>query len=203
MLETGIMEYGRMAISTAYGKTAYGKMVILTENGNLGLKSNPEMDIKNKFSFMKKKRVITKVKEISDVIYSSSRIRISKELNGELFFEIENEVTADLSEAIAIAIQKDIKDETFWKTSFNIDINNISPDKALYWLSGGDVEWLSKNHYNINWSEVYLTYQEEFGLTIIDIILKAKNFEDIRKKFIQKLNLPILYEFALEKNIIK
>ena len=178
-------------------------MVILTENGNLGLKSNPEMDIKNKFSFMKKKRVITKVKEISDVIYSSSRIRISKELNGELFFEIENEVTADLSEAIAIAIQKDIKDETFWETSFNIDINNISPDKALYWLSGGDAEWLSKNHYNINWSEVYLTYQEEFGLTIIDIILKAKNFEDIRKKFIQKLNLPILYEFALEKNIIK
>jgi len=173
------------------------------ENGNLGLKSNPEMDIKNKFSFMKKKRVITKVKEIANVIYSSNRIRISKELNGELFFEIENEVTADLSEAIAIAIQKDIKDEIFWKTSFNIDINNISPDKALYWLSGGDTEWLSKNHYNINWSEVYLTYQEEFGLTIIDIILKAKKFEDIRKKFIQKLNLPILYEFALEKNIIK
>ena len=178
-------------------------MAILKANGFQELKSNPVMDIKNKFSFMKKKRVITKVKEITDVIYSSSRIRVSKELNGELFFEIENELTADLSEAIAIAINKGIIDKEFWKIEFNVDINNISPDKTLYWLSGGDAEWISKNHYNFNWSEVYLTFQEEFGLTIINIITKANNFEDIRKGFNEKLNLPILYEFALEKNLIK
>jgi hypothetical protein len=52
------------------GKLAFGKMVILRANGFQELKSNPAMDIKNKFSFMKKKRVITKVKEITDVIYS-------------------------------------------------------------------------------------------------------------------------------------
>jgi hypothetical protein len=178
-------------------------MDILTENGNLGLKSNPVMDIKNKFSFMKKKRVITKVKEISEVIYVSKRVRVSKELNGELFFEIENEITTDLSEAIVIALHKNIKEEEFWKLTFNIDVNKISPDKALYWLSGGDKEWIPKNYYNLNWSEVYLAYQEEFGLTIIDIITDSYTFEDIKRGFIEKLNLSILYEFALEKNIIK
>jgi hypothetical protein len=99
---------------------------------------------------------------------------VSKELNGELFFEIENELTADLSEAIAIAINKGIMDKEFWKITFNVDINNIAPDKTLYWLSGGDVERKSKNHYNFNWSEVYLTFQEEFGLTIIKYNNKSK-----------------------------
>jgi hypothetical protein len=178
-------------------------MVTLTVNGSLGLKTNPEMDIKNKFSFMKKKRVLTKVKEITEVIYASSRVRVSKELNGELFFEIENEITSDLSEAIAIALHKGIIDKEFWKITFNIDINNISPDKALYWLSGGDIEWISKNHYNFNWSEVYLAYQEEFGLSIIDIISNSYNFEEIKKEFLNKLNLSILYEFALENNFVK
>lgn len=161
------------------------------------------MDIKNKFSFMKKKRVITKVKELSEVIYSSRKVRVSKELNGELFFEIENEMTADLSEAIAIAIAKKINEENFWLIKPEININNISPDKTLYWLTGGDKEWITKNHYKYNWSDVYLSFQEEFGLMIVDILNKSNNFGEIRNKFIEKLNLPILYEFALEKNFVK
>jgi len=151
---------------------------------------------------MKKKRVITKVRETSSVIYNSERIRVSKELNGELFFEIENELTSDLSEAIAIVISKGINDTEFWQTSFNIDINNISPDKTLYWLSGGDREWINRNHYNKSWSEVYLTFQEEFGMTVINIINKSNTFGEIKKAFMRKLNLPIMYEFALEKGFI-
>jgi hypothetical protein len=152
---------------------------------------------------MKKKKVITKEKETSIVIFNSNNLRVSKELNGEMFFEIKNELTSDLSEAIAIAIIKGITDDNFWKTSFQIDMDNISPDKTLYWLSGGDKEWISKDNYTKSWSEVYLAYQEEFGLTIINIINKAKTFADIKKGFIKKLNLPTLYEFALEKGYLK
>jgi len=152
---------------------------------------------------MKKKRVITKERETSIVIYSSDRIRVSKELNGELFFEIENEITADLSEAIAIVLNKGINDNKFWETSFNININNIAPDKTLYWLSGGDREWISRTHYNKTWSEVYLTFQEEYGVSIIDIISKAKTFSDVKKEFLKKLNLPTLYEFSLDKGYLK
>jgi hypothetical protein len=151
---------------------------------------------------MKKKKVITKEKETSIVILSSKNLRVSKELNGEMFFEIKNELTSDLSEAIAIAIIYGINDDNFWNTSFQVDINNISPDKALYWLSGGDKEWISKDNYTKSWSEVYLTYQEEFGLTIINIINKSKTFSDIKGGFLKKLNLPTLYEFALDKGYL-
>lgn len=152
---------------------------------------------------MKRRRVITKEKETSVVIYSANKIRISKELNGELFFEIENELTSDLSEAIAMAINFGIKDEMFFNTLFNVNISNISPDKALYWLTGGDGEWVSKKHYNKSWSEVYLTYQEEYGLTIINIIEKANTLGEVRNGFIKYMNLPTLYEFSLKKGFIK
>ena len=105
---------------------------------------------------MKKKKVITKERDASIVIYGSDRIRVSKELNGELFFEIENELTSDLSEAIAIIINKGIIDGNFWKTTFNINMSNISPDKTLYWLSGGDREWITRTNYSKSWSDVYL-----------------------------------------------
>ena len=151
---------------------------------------------------MKKKKVITKERETSIVIYGSDRIRVSKELNGELFFEIENELTSDLAEAIAIIINKGIIDDNFWKITFNIDMNNISPDKTLYWLSGGDKEWITRVHYSKSWSDVYLSYQEEFGMVVFNIVNKSKTFGDIKKEFLKKLNLPTLYEFSLEKGFI-
>jgi hypothetical protein len=183
---------------------AYGREAILTELGRVVLESkNLQGYIKIKAFFMKKKKVITKERDTSLVIYSSNRIRVSKELNNQLFFEIENELTSDLAEAIAIFINFGINDSEFLKTSFNIDTNNISPDKTLYWLSGGDKEWATKQNYNKSWSEVYLSYQEEYGMLIINIINKAKTFGDIKNEFIKKLNLPTLYEFSLEKGYLK
>ena len=152
---------------------------------------------------MKRKKVITKERETSVVIYSSDKIRVSKELNGELFFEIENEVTSDMSEAVAMSMSFGIKDELFFDTKFNININKISPDKALYWLTGGDTEWVVKKHYNKAWSDVYLTYQEEFGLQIINIFKKSNTIGDVRNGFIKHMNLPTLYEFSLSKGFIK
>jgi len=144
---------------------------------------------------MKKKKVMTKERDTSVVIYSSDRIRVSEELNGELFFEIENELTSDVSEAIAIVMNKGITDINFWKTPFNINVNNISPDKTLYWLSGGDNEWIGRTNYSKSWSEVYLNFQEEFGMIIINII----------KYLVGNLllNIPTIYEFSLEKGYIK
>ena len=73
----------------------------------------------------KKVRVITKVRDTSIVIYNSDRIRVNKELNGELFFEIDNELTTDLAEAIAIVLNKGINDTIFWKTTYRRDKTKI------------------------------------------------------------------------------
>ena len=137
------------------------------------------------------------------VIFSSNRIRVSKEINGELYFEIENELTSDLSEAVAMVMNFGITDKEFLETTFNVNINNISPDKTLYWLSGGDKEWVTKNHYSKAWSDVYLSYQEEFGLMIINIIKKSKTLGDVMNGFTKYLNLSTLYEFSLEKGYLK
>jgi hypothetical protein len=56
------------------------------------------------------------------------------------------------------------------------------------------------NNYKKAWSEISLDFQEEFGLRIISILKKSKTMRDIRDGFLKYLNLPILYEFALEKN---
>ncbi len=150
---------------------------------------------------MSKKKLI--IKEMENIVYQSGRIKVCKELNNEMFFEIENELTTDLSEAIAMYINLNIKDTKFLDIEFKINTNNISPDKTLYWLSGGDKEWLSKNHYSKSWSEVYLEYQKEFGTMIIYIIKNSKTLNDVRNQFLSKMNLLTLYEFALNNGYIK
>ena len=152
---------------------------------------------------MKKKKVLTKERETSVMIYRSNKIRVSRELNGELFFEIENELTSDLSEAVAMVINLGIDDKLFFETTFNVNVENISPDKTLYWLSGGDREWVTKQHYSKSWADVYLSYQEEYGISIINIIKKSKTLGEVKNGFIKYFNLQTLYEFSLDKGFIK
>ena len=93
--------------------------------------------------------------------------------------------------------------EEIWNINLDkIDYYNISPDKALYWLTGGDYEWKEMHNYKKTWHESSLDFQEEFGLKIINILKLSKNLNDIREMFDRHLSLPILYEFALEKEII-
>ncbi len=83
--------------------------------------------------------------------WSDNLIKIDKE--GEnYYFEIGNIVTNDIAEAIAILMKTVNKNNKFWDIELN-DINfyNISPEKSLYWLSGGDKEWRYSNNYKLNW----------------------------------------------------
>ena len=59
------------------------------------------------------------------------------------------------------------------------------------------------NHYNRPWCDCYLEFQEEFGFLIINIIKKSKKLSDIRNGFMKYLNLPVLYNFAISKNMVK
>jgi hypothetical protein len=148
---------------------------------------------------MKRKKVDTE----PNYIYSNNMVRISKEEN-ENFFEIGKDFTADLAEAIAIMMRKkELSNSTVWNletTMFNCD---ISPEKALFWLSGGYTEWRTLEHYNKPWCECFIDFQEEFGFLIVNIIKRSKTLKDVRDGFIKHLNLPILYNFAISKDITK
>lgn len=146
---------------------------------------------------MKKRR---DVKENNVIIFKNNNVKITKEPNQYLFFEIKKEITSDIAEAISLMI--DIEDSELWEIELNKNIN-IDPEKCLYWLSGGDKEWLLLEHYNKNWVDCYLDFQEEFGFIIVEIIKNSKTLGDIRNGFIKYLNLPTLYDFAISKGFVK
>ena len=94
--------------------------------------------------------------------------------------------------------------DPIWNTEINkIIYEDITPEKALFWLTGGYAEWRTLNHYNRPWCDSYLEFQEEFGFIIINIIKKSKKLSDVRDGFLKYLNLPILYDFAISRNMIK
>ena len=151
---------------------------------------------------MKKRKVDTKLKG-SNNLYKNEFIDISKE-GDEYFFEIGNLLTNDIAEAVSIMIRRIDGNSEIWNLEINgVEIEKITPEKSLYWLSGGNDEWQTLENYNKPWSDCYLEFQEEFGMLIVNIIKKSKTFGDIKNKFIKMLNLQTLYDFALSRNMIR
>ena len=151
---------------------------------------------------MRKKKTL--LKEIgTKIIYDNNTIIISREGN-EWFFEIGKELTTDLGEAVSLLLRNCDASDEVWKTDIKeMNIDNISPEKSLYWLTGGEREWKTLEKYNRPWCDCYLDFQEEFGLLVISIIKRSKTLEDMRKHFIEYLNLPVLYDFALSRKLLR
>lgn len=123
--------------------------------------------------------------------------------NGKTFFEISNEITTDLAEAVSIMMRNRLKSDLIWETEVDYDIKEINPIKALYWLSGGKEEWGTLKNYKKPWHECNLLFQEKFGNTVLDIMKKSKNLKDIKDGFAKHLNLPTIYDFAIYQDLIK
>ena len=156
---------------------------------------------------MKRKRIdLETSKEVrrDKEILNQSILNVSKQSN-ENFFEIGGEATTDVAEAVSILMRKVQWNDPIWDMNIDKKIvyEDITPEKSLFWLSGGNTEWKTLNHYNRPWCYCYLDFQEEFGLLVISIIKRSKTLEDMRKHFIEYLNLPVLYDFALSKKLLR
>lgn len=152
---------------------------------------------------MRRKKTLLEIEVGSKIIFTDNVIRVSKEKN-EWFFEIGKELTTDIGEAVAVLIRSCDNTNQIWNIEIgDINIEHITPKKSLFWLTGGDKEWRTMEYYNTPWCDCYLDFQTEFGLKIINIIKKSKTLGDIRDYYIEYLNLPILYDFALSKNLLK
>ena len=150
---------------------------------------------------MKKRKL--DLKPMVNDIYNKGIVRASKEEN-EYFFEIGKELTSDVAEAVAILMRKVDFNEAIWDLEVsNIILENITPERSLFWLTGGYSEWRTLENYNKPWCDCYLDFQEEFGYLIVNIIKKSKTLKDIRENFLKYLNLPILYDFAINKKMIR
>ncbi len=137
-------------------------------------------------------------------LVNTNEIKISKHHGEDYFFEIGKNLTQDVIEGVILMMRENIE---ISNTSWNIEIKNINtyeidPRKSLYWLTGGDDEWMSNsNNYKYKWHECVNEFTEKFGEDIIDIIETSKTLLDVRKQIMDRLNLPILFEFALDRKI--
>lgn len=122
----------------------------------------------------------------------------------ELFFEVGKEITSDIAEATSILMRKFNESHYIWETRiFDIKIEDITPERSLFWLTGGNSEWKNLENYNRPWCDCYLDFQEEFGFMVIKIVKRSKTLGDIRNGFLKYLNLPTLYDFAIRKDLLK
>ena len=136
-------------------------------------------------------------------VFDDGILKISKEASN-YYFEIGGEVTFDVAEAVAIMMRVIDWSSPVWTIGISdIDTSKMSPERALYWLSGGNTEWKSLDNYDRPWCECYLDFQEEFGGLVYNIITNSSNMMDIRNAYVDKLGLTTLYEFALSKNFVK
>ena len=149
---------------------------------------------------MKKRKLA--IEELSEVVFSDEKIKINK-LGETFIFEIGKETTTDIAEGVAIMMKMIDNNHKIWDFEFEINEDKITPEKSLYWLTGGHTEWKQLEHYEKTWSDCYLIFQEEFGISIMNIIKKSKKLKDIREEFKRCLNLPTIYDFALSQNLIK
>jgi len=151
---------------------------------------------------MKRRKTSIKAKGAFDV-YVDDIVKISKEEN-EYFFEIGKDLTSDIAEAVSIMMRTIDWNNPVWDLEINdIDYSNVMPDKSLFWLSGGYEEWRILENYNKPWCECYLEFQEEYGVLIMNIIKRSKTLKEIRVNFLKHLSLPILYDFAISRNMVR
>lgn len=151
---------------------------------------------------MRRKKVALQVRGNCSV-FNDGILRISKEEN-EYYFEIGNEITCDVAEAVAIMMRKIDWSSAVWDLVIESkNLSSIAPERTLFWLSGGYTEWRTLDNYNRPWCDCYLEFQQEFGGLVYNITKRTRTLREIRDNFVRHLNLPILYEFAISKDFVR
>lgn len=158
---------------------------------------------------MANKREKKVMDESGILLYESDEVKVYKEPNGKLYFESNDPIlhgtfmSNDYAESVAalMRLPNVFSDNRLWKIKIN-EKYDITTSKVLYWLTGGNSEWDEKNHYKYEWDEIEPIFNHHFEDTILDIISKSKSLGDIKRGFMRHMNLPIIYEFALNNDLI-
>lgn len=157
--------------------------------------------LKNNKITMKRKKELTR--ELSETLLDTYTVTVNK-LDNSLYFLIGDKITSDVVEAVSMLMSKVDFNDTIWNINIkNIEFQNISTIKCLFWLSGGYDEWINSKNYNTSWENCSEDFDDRFGNLVIESVMKAKTLGDIRNFLIKNLNLSVLYDFALSKNFIK
>lgn len=135
-------------------------------------------------------------------IKNPGQLIINKEKKGQIFYEVGDEITMDIAEAVSIAMLREFPQDWVWQMPITFD-KNISPNKSLYWLSGGHKEWKTLSNYKESWSKVGDLFVNKWGDKIKQSVKKSKTLGDIKKYFNKECNFLDIYEFSIKNNLLK
>jgi hypothetical protein len=150
---------------------------------------------------MKRKKVDLQERGKNDV-YHFGVCRITKE-DMQYFFEVGGEVTCDVAEAVSILMRKVDWADPVWDVVIDANSEDVTPEKALFWLTGGYSEWRTLEHYSMPWATCYIHFQEKFGQLIANTISRCNTLGEMRDCFHLHLNLPVLYDFAIGAGLVR
>lgn len=172
-----------------------------------------ENDNRDDANKLKKLYAVTKRKNKSEddyhvarIVYDTDKLNICFHQD-RLCFQVyhsdlkEKVLTFDVAEAVAamMRIPKMLLDKEIWKIKITNKDKDIQPIKALYWLSGGNDEWVNLDNYNMSWSSASTFFEELLGKELKNGVNKCDTLGDIRKLLERRFNLGRLYELALSK----
>jgi len=149
------------------------------------------------------------IEESGSLLYESDQVKVWQEPNGKLFFESIDPILCgtfmsdDYAESVAalMRLPKVFNNDKLWKIKI-IDKYDITTTNVLYWLTGGDSEWVDNKNYKYGWNDVESIFNHRFEDVIFGIIDQSNTLGDIKRGFMKHLNLPVIYEFALNNNLI-
>jgi hypothetical protein len=142
--------------------------------------------------------------KMGNLLFESDLIKVSKEANKILYFESNQWQlnTYDVIEGVAALIKMNAPyEDKIWDIQVKEKWNS-SADKALYWLTGGDKEWLDGKRYKYQWKDVCHIFTHKYSDIIYDVLEKAETLKDIRDGFNKHLPMVKLYEFSLNNGLI-
>ena len=147
---------------------------------------------------MKRRRnVIEKEK----ILWRNNKVSIIN-IEGQIIFEIRDYTTVDLVEAVVLMANISVKDDV-WSLSTNNFDKNIDPEKSLYWLSGGDSEWMTLEHYSESWYNLHQDFSIKWSPIINSIVSESKNLAEIKEELEKRLNLAIIYDWAISRGFTR
>jgi hypothetical protein len=135
------------------------------------------------------------------MVHDSPRVKVHS-LGDTLIFEVDEDVTQDVAEAVSMIMHNRIEG-SFWSIPTDGLAELVDPERALYWLSGGDREWSLLEHYSQPWPSCSQDFRDKWSETVTRIVMQSKTLADIRAGFRRELTLHRIYDWCISRGLVR
>lgn len=145
--------------------------------------------------------------------YKGRDLSVTRGEDGLLFFDFDSMGwlfdTNDVAEGCAICKGSHfIKDEGLRQIQITqADKDNVKPEEALYWLTGGNKEWKFGDAFNVSWDKVADEVTAKFGHVVTDMVKDSNTLGELMDKMASEsglygLDMMDFYQFMSDEGYV-